>query len=169
MPAVMEGLLADLGSWKTDHCSLVKALEIVGTRSTLLILREAYYGTTRFTGFAQRIGITERIAARQLRHLTEAGLLAKRPYRDEGGRTRDEYVLTDMGRDLLPVILALMQWGDKYLQGEHSPLLYVEHDTGSPVHVELRSDTGNKVELENLGVRLNPDWRRPKPAADVGD
>ncbi|RKS74435.1 HxlR family transcriptional regulator [Actinomadura pelletieri DSM 43383] len=166
MSAVMEGPLADLGSWKTDHCSLVKALEIVGTRSSLLILREAYYGTTRFTGFARRVGITERIAARQLRHLTEAGLLARRPYRDEGGRTRDEYVLTEMGRDLLPVVLALMQWGDKYLQGGEAPLLYVEHDTGAPVRVELRSDTGNEVGLENLGVRRNPRWRRPQPAAD---
>lgn len=161
MPAVMEGSLADLTSWMPDHCSLVKALEIVGTRSALLILREAYYGTTRFGGFAQRVGITERVAAKQLRHLTAAGLLTKRPYRDKGGRTRDEYVLTDMGRDLLPAILGLMQWGDKYLQHGHPPLLHVEHDTGIPVRVELRSDAGNKVELEHLGVRRNPEWRSP--------
>ncbi len=164
----MEGPLADLGAWKTDHCSLVKALEVVGTRSALLILREAYYGTTRFSGFAQRVGITERIAARQLRHLTETGLLAKRPYRDEGGRTRDEYVLTDMGRDLLPAVLALMQWADRHLQDGRPPLLYVEHDTGASAQVELRSsDTGRKIELENLGVRLNPAWRKPKPAPDT--
>jgi DNA-binding HxlR family transcriptional regulator len=168
MAALMEGPLADLGSWKPDHCSLVKALEIVGTRSALLIMREAYFGTTRFSGFAQRIGITERIVAGQLRHLTEAGLLAKRPYRDDGGRTRDEYVLTDMGRDLLPAVLALMQWSDRYLQDGGPPLLYVEHDTGAPVQVELHSATGHTVELENLGIRLNPDWRRPKPAADTG-
>ncbi|MFD0632783.1 helix-turn-helix domain-containing protein [Catenulispora yoronensis] len=161
MPAVMEGALADLSAWKTDHCSLVKALEIVGTRSTLLILREAYYGTTRFSGFAQRIGITEKVAAKQLRHLTEAGLLEKRPYRDEGGRTRDEYVLTDMGRDLLPVVLGLMQWGDKYLQGEQAPLQYVEHDSGDTVRVELRTESGHQVELDELGVRRNPQWRRP--------
>lgn len=166
MPAVMEGPLADLSSWKTDACGLVKALDVVGTRSALLILREAYYGTTRFSGFTQRIGMTEKVAAKQLRHLTEAGLLTKRPYRDEGGRTRDEYVLTEMGRDLLPAVLNLMQWGNKYLQNGVPPVLYVEHDSGAPVEVELRSDNGHKVELENLGVRLNPDWRRPKPATD---
>ncbi|GAA2734323.1 helix-turn-helix domain-containing protein [Actinocorallia aurantiaca] len=162
MSAVMEGPLADLGSWKPDHCSLVKALEIVGTRSALLILREAYYGTTRFSAFARRIGVTERIAAQQLRHLTEAGLLAKRPYRDEGGRTRDEYGITEMGRDLLPAVLGLMQWGDKYFQDDTPPLLYVEHETGEAVTVELRSDSGHRVELEELGVRLNPDWRPPR-------
>ncbi|MFD0686161.1 winged helix-turn-helix transcriptional regulator [Actinomadura fibrosa] len=167
MAAVMEGPLADLGAWKPDHCSLVKALEIVGTRSALVILREAYYGTTRFSAFARRIGLTERIVAGQLRHLTEAGLLSRRPYRDERGRTRDEYVLTDMGRDLLPAVLGLMQWGDKYLQGEQPPLLHVEHGTGAPVRVELRSETGRKVELEELGVQLNPEWRRPCPPADA--
>src|ERR1051325_4414169 len=169
MAAVMEGPLADLSTWKPDHCSLVKALEIVGTRSALLILREAYYGTTRFSDFARRIGITERIVARQLRHLTEAGLLDRRPYRDEGGRTRDEYVLTDMGRDLLPAVLGLMQWGDKYLQGQQPPLLHVEHDTGVPVKVELRSATGHEVELENLGIRRNPDWHRPRQPTGASD
>jgi DNA-binding HxlR family transcriptional regulator len=161
MPAVMEGVLADLSSWKTDHCSLVKALELVGTRSNLYILREAYYGTTRFTGFAQRIGITEKVAAKQLRHLTEAGLLQKRPYRDDGGRTRDEYVLTPMGRDLLPVVVGLMQWADKYLQGDQPPLQYVDHASGAPAHVDLVTDSGRQVQLEELGIRRNPEWKRP--------
>ncbi|MGY4920576.1 winged helix-turn-helix transcriptional regulator [Streptomyces sp. 900116325] len=164
MSVVMEGALADLGAWKSDHCSLVKALEVVGTRSALLILREAYFGTTRFSGFASRIGITDRAAAQQLRHLTEAGLLAKRPYREDGGRTRDEYVLTDMGRDLFPVIVALMQWGDKYLQDGTAPLHYVDHETGVPVHVELRSKTGDVLELEQVGIRKNPAWRAGKQA-----
>jgi DNA-binding HxlR family transcriptional regulator len=158
----MEGALADLSTWKTDHCSLVKALELVGTRSTLLILREAYYGTTRFTGFAQRIGITEKVAAKQLRHLTEAGLLERRPYRDEGGRTRDEYVLTPMGSDLLPVVLGLMQWADKYLQGPQPPFQYVDHESGDAVHVDLRTDSGRQVELDELGIRVNPEWKRPE-------
>ncbi|OPC78891.1 transcriptional regulator [Embleya scabrispora] len=164
MPVVMEGALADLGAWKTDHCSLVKALEVVGTRSALLILREACYGTTRFSGFADRIGITDRAAAQQLRRLTEAGLLAKRPYREDGGRTRDEYVLTDMGRELFPVIVALMQWGDRHLQGGTAPLHYVDHETGVPVHVELRTETGDTLELEQVGIRRNPAWRAPKRA-----
>ncbi|MFI6583006.1 winged helix-turn-helix transcriptional regulator [Embleya sp. NPDC050493] len=163
MPVVMEGALADLGAWKTDHCSLVKALEVVGTRSALLILREACYGTTRFSGFAGRIGITDRAAAQQLRRLTEAGLLAKRPYREDGGRTRDEYVLTEMGRDLFPVIMALMQWGDKHLQDGTAPLHYIDHETGVPVHVELRSETGDILELEQVGIRRNPAWRAPQP------
>ena len=162
MPAVLEEPLTDLSRWRPDHCSIAKALDIVGTRSAILILREAYYGTTRFDGFASRVGITEAVAAKQLRKLTEAGLLAKRPYRLEGQRTRNEYVLTDMGRDLLPAVIALMQWGDKYLQENGSPLLLVEDGTASPVRVQLRSDVGNEVELEQLRLRLNPQWRRQR-------
>jgi DNA-binding HxlR family transcriptional regulator len=155
----MEGPLADLSAWQPKHCSLVKALEIVGTRSALLILREACYGTTRFEGFAQRVGITEAVAAKQLRKLTDEGLLTKRPYQESGQRTRQEYVLTRKGRDLLPALLALMQWGDDYLQEQGPPLFLVEDGTDSPVRVQVRSAAGNEVALENVRVRLNRDRR----------
>ncbi|MFI7001209.1 winged helix-turn-helix transcriptional regulator [Nocardia sp. NPDC050175] len=158
MAAVMEGPLADLSSWQTTDCSIAKAIELVGTRSTVLILREAYYGTTRFDGFAQRVGITDAAAATQLRKLTEAGLLTKQPYREQGKRTRHEYILTPKGRDLLPVVLALMQWGDTYLQPGPPPLLLVEEATGSPVRVQVRSDSGREIALEELGIRVNDDY-----------
>lgn len=164
MAAVMEGPLADLSAWQPTECSIAKAMDIVGTRSAILILREAYYGTTRFDGFAARVGITDAAASGQLRRLTEAGLLAKRPYQEEGKRTRHEYVLTDMGRDLLPAVLALMQWGDTYLQPGAAPLLLVEESSGAPVRVQVRSEKGREIDLEELGVRLNPDYARARPA-----
>lgn len=162
MSAVLEGTLRDLTAWKPDGCSIVKALDIVGTRSAILIVREAMYGTTRFDGFAARIGITDAAAAAALRKLTAAGLLAKRPYREEGKRTRHEYVLTEMGRDLLPVVVGLWQWGDKYLQGGVPPLERVEDATGEPVRVQMRSASGSEVGLEDMRVRVNEKWRRPK-------
>ncbi|MCX4096373.1 winged helix-turn-helix transcriptional regulator [Nocardia sp. alder85J] len=160
MAVVLEGPLRDLASWQPDECSIAKAFDVIGTRSAILILREAMYGTTRFDGFAGRVGITDAAAATALRKLTEAGLLRKQPYREEGKRTRHEYVLTDCGRDALPVVLALWQWGDKYLQDGVPPLERVEHDTGAPVHLELHSADGAEVPLENVRVRLNRSWRR---------
>ncbi|MEV0028926.1 helix-turn-helix domain-containing protein [Nocardia sp. NPDC050793] len=162
MAAVMEGPLADLSSWQAVDCSIAKAMDLIGTRSAVLILREAYYGTRRFDGFASRVGITDAAAAAQLRKLTEAGLLEKRPYQEEGKRTRHEYVLTQMGRDLLPAVLALMQWGDAYLQPGPAPLLLVEEATGAPVRVEVRSATGKEIELEELGIRVNADYLRER-------
>ncbi|MFI6362955.1 winged helix-turn-helix transcriptional regulator [Nocardia sp. NPDC050630] len=164
MAAVMEGPLADLSAWKPTECSIAKAMDLIGTRSAILILREAYYGTTRFDGFAARVGITDAAASGQLRKLTAAGLLVKRPYQDEGKRTRHEYVLTDMGRGLLPAVLALMQWGDTYLQSGPAPLLLVEESSGAPVRVQVRSAKGREIDLEELGVRLNPDYVRARSA-----
>ncbi|WP_063062305.1 winged helix-turn-helix transcriptional regulator [Nocardia sienata] len=159
MAAVMEGPLADLDSWKPDHCSIAMALEVVGTRSAILILREAYYGTTRFDGFAARVGITDAAVAGQLRKLTQAGLFTRQPYREEGKRTRNEYVLTAKGRDLLPVVLALMQWGNTHLQPGPPPLDLVEAATGDPVRVQVRSESGREIGVDDLGVRLNEQWR----------
>ncbi|RBO91506.1 winged helix-turn-helix transcriptional regulator [Nocardia puris] len=162
MAAVMEGPLADLSAWRADECSIAKAMDIVGSRSAVLALREAYYGTRRFDGFAARIGITDAAAAAALRKLTDAGLLEKHPYREAGQRTRNEYRLTEKGRDLLPAVLALMQWGDKYLQPGPSPLLLVEAATGDPVRVEVRSASGREIALDQLGVRLNEEFRRAR-------
>ncbi|MEU4809542.1 helix-turn-helix domain-containing protein [Nocardia fluminea] len=158
MAAVMEGPLADLSKWETAGCSIARAMDLIGTRSAMLILREAYYGTRRFDGFARRVGITDAAAAAQLRKLTAAGLLEKRPYQEEGKRTRHEYALTQMGRDLLPAVVALWQWGDAYLQPGPPPLLRVDAETGEPVRVDLHTPDGTNIPLERLAVRVNEDY-----------
>ncbi len=127
--ARLDGFLANRDAWRPTQCSIGKAMDVVGTRSAMLILREAYYGTTRFDHFAERVGITEAVAAARLRELTAEGLFERRPYKEPGQRTRHEYVLTDKGRDLLPAVLALMQWGDRYLQGEGGGPLDLADDT----------------------------------------
>jgi len=154
--ARLDGFLADRTAWRATQCSIAKAMDVVGTRSAILILREAFYGTTRFDDFAERVGITEAVAAARLRELTAEGVFEKRPYKEPGQRTRFEYVLTDKGRDLLPAVLALMQWGDKYLQGERGgPLDLADDATGEPVHVEVRNESGRAIALDELRVVAN--------------
>ena len=152
MPMTLDGVLAERDSWQATHCSIDRALSVVGTRSAVLLLREAFYGTTRFHDFAARVGITEAVAAARLRELVDVGVFEKCPYRDEGQRTRHEYLLTDMGRDLLPAVIALMQWGDRYLQGDDGPLR-VEAGTGAPVHVRVCTVDGAEVPMDELHVR----------------
>ncbi|HEX4722148.1 MAG TPA: helix-turn-helix domain-containing protein [Pseudonocardiaceae bacterium] len=156
MPMKLEGPLADRDAWRATRCSVDLALTVVGTRSAMLLLREAFYGTTRFHDFADRVGITEAAAASRLRELADIGVFEKRPYRDEGQRTRHEYLLTDMGRALLPAVLALMQWGDEYLQTDGGPLRVVEDDTGAPVRVQVCTADGADVALDRLRVRKAP-------------
>ncbi|WP_426374736.1 winged helix-turn-helix transcriptional regulator [Rhodococcoides fascians] len=154
MPLHMDGPLSDLDSWTAgDRCSVARALSVVGTRSTMLILREAFYGTTRFDDFSRRVGITDASSAARLKELVDVGILVKKPYRPEKGRTRYEYVLTRMGEDLLPVVLGLMQWGDQYLQDDDGPLDVVD-SRGEPVRVRVTDRAGSEVPMNELRVRV---------------
>ncbi|KJK43273.1 transcriptional regulator [Lentzea aerocolonigenes] len=153
MPMQMSGPLAALDKWQPERCSIALALDVIGTRSALLLLREAFYGTTRFDGFVRRVGITEAVAAKRLKELVDAGLFEKRPYREPGARTRYEYVLTEQGSALLPVIVALMQWGDTYLQPDGGPLQVVSASSGEPVTVQFGPAVG-PVAPESLAVEV---------------
>lgn len=152
----LEGRLADRDVWRAgNHCSIGRAMEVVGTRSAMLLMREAFYGTRRFDDFAARVGITEAVAAKRLRELVDAGLLQRAPYREPGQRTREEYLLTPMGRDLAPAALALMQWGDTYLADQPGGPLALRHSgCGADVAVEVRCTEGHEVPLEELSVRV---------------
>jgi len=151
--AILEGRLADRSAWRMDRCPIAKALEVVGTRSAVLIMREAYYGTTRFDDFARLVGITEAVAAARLRELTEAGLLERHPYRDPGQRTRHEYRLTTKGRDLLPAVLSLFEWGAKYVSPRGRAPIELSHaECGAAVHVEVRCEHDHQVPLDELAV-----------------
>jgi DNA-binding HxlR family transcriptional regulator len=163
MALTFEGVLADRSTWRLENCSIGRSMEVIGTRSSMLILREAFYGTTRFDDFARRTKITEAIVAARLKELTEIGLFTKRPYREPGTRTRDEYLLTEKGRDLVPAVFALMQWGNKHLQGEDGgPLRLVERNTGEPVVIGPRTASGRNLDLEDLAIVANGDWADSK-------
>lgn len=134
----MTGVLDPRSSWQADRCSIAKALEVVHTRSAFLVLREAFYGATRFEEFTQRTGLSEPVTATQLRELTADDLLAREPYQEPGQRTRQLYRLTEMGADLLPALVALMQWGDRWLQGGRAPVELHHSGCGAIVTAQLR-------------------------------
>jgi DNA-binding HxlR family transcriptional regulator len=101
---LLQGVLADREAWSSvGQCSIEKTMSVLGTKSAMLTMREAYYGTTRFDDFAQRVGITKAAASARLSELVDLGLLTRRPYREPGQRTREEYVPTDCG---LPISIA---------------------------------------------------------------
>jgi DNA-binding HxlR family transcriptional regulator len=151
--ARLEGVLAQRDTWTATQCSIDRAMRAIGNRSTLLLIREAFYGARRFDEFARRVGITEAVAAARLKELVAIGVLERQPYQEPGQRTRHEYVLTDTGRDLLPVAMALMQWGDHHLTGPAGPpLRATHHGCGAEVHVEVRCEDGHEVPLGELSI-----------------
>jgi DNA-binding HxlR family transcriptional regulator len=111
----------------TDNCPVGIALELLGEKWTLLIVRDALNGVRRFDVFRRHMGLSEAVLADRLHKLVEAGVLFTRTYQEPGQRERNEYLLTDKGRDLLPVIVALKQWSDAHYPDPAGPVIEVRH------------------------------------------
>ena len=150
----MTGALDPREAWAADRCSIAAALEVVSTRSAFLILREAFFGTTRFDDFASRAGISEPVASARLRELVDEGLLEREDYREPGQRTRQRYRLTEKGADLLPALVALMQWGDRWLDETGGPVELRHTGCGERVSVQLRCDADHRVSTDDLDLAL---------------
>lgn len=100
--------------WSERNCSMARGLDILGDPWGILVLREIFFGNGRFDAIKARLGAADSVLTRRLTALVDAGLLARRPY-DDGGRVRQEYVLTGKGQDALPVLNALVIWAEKHL------------------------------------------------------
>lgn len=109
---VLRSLVGMADEWVTgtDRCPMEVALELIGTRSAMTLLREAFLGARRFDDLVARAGLSSMTASVRLKEFVAAGLMYKRPYQSSYG-TRCEYVLTDLGQACLPVVQALMQFG----------------------------------------------------------
>jgi DNA-binding HxlR family transcriptional regulator len=108
-------------------CSIARALDLVGERWTLLILRDAFLGVRRFDAFQTNLGVATNVLTARLKRMTEAGLLERRPYQQRPPRY--EYLVTQKARDLRPVLIGLLQFGDRYLAGPDGPPRVLIHET----------------------------------------
>jgi DNA-binding HxlR family transcriptional regulator len=144
-------------------CRIEQALELVGTRSAMILLREVYYGGRRFEELVRRTGLTEAVASQRLKRLLADGLLQRRPYREPRQRTRYEYVLTDLGRALFPVLVALMEWGERL--GKEGGVELVHAECGGRLGVVVRCAEGHEVGLSDAAVRLVADGEREDSSA----
>ena len=119
-------------TYEGQTCSVARALEVVGERWTILILRDAFLGVRRFDEFQRSLGVARNVLNTRLQRLVDAGLLERRRYQERPERF--EYRLTDRGLDLWPAIVALMQWGDRHLaEGDGPPLVLEHRGCGGPV------------------------------------
>ena len=133
-------------------CSIERTLGIVGDRWTLLILREVLiFRRTRFADFVQALGIAPTVLTDRLDRLVEAGIVEKRPYRDEGSRRRFSYHPTPSGEQLLTVLGTLQQWGDDHLAPEGGPTTLRRTVRGDrPVSVAFVDDKGRSVRPKDV-------------------
>ncbi len=139
-----------------ENCSVARTLEALGDWWTLLIVREAFTGTRRFGDFETRLGISKNILTKRLRHLVEHDVLEAVDVGRFGSRL--EYQLTPRGKDLVVVITALRQWGDRWIFGEgHEPILVCERTSGRPVgRLRITDQDGTPVRGRDLEMRPGP-------------
>ena len=143
------------------NCSLAQSLEILGERWTLLILRDAFRGSRRFDDFLS-LGIARNVLTTRLNTLVEQGILEKRAV---DGKSSD-YLLTEKGLDLQPVLLSLTHWGDKYLpHPDGSRLDFIEEATGEPIRkMSAMSQDGRPLGAKDIRAVPGPALATPAPA-----
>jgi DNA-binding HxlR family transcriptional regulator len=133
------------------QCPIARCVERVGEWWSILILRDAYRGVTRFDAFSESLGVAPNILTRRLNTLVESGLLARRQYQDRPPRF--EYVLTERGRDFRPVTLAMLDWGNRHFPPDDRTVQIVETATGRAVTPLLVDPaTGQRVDGPGYAV-----------------
>ena len=135
-------------AWILDYdsanCAIGATVGLIGERPTFLVLREAFNGVRRFADMQRRTGMPRQVLSDRLAHLVDEGLLRKVPYQENGQRRRYEYRLTEKGMDLYPVLVALMEFGDRHAVGPAGPQGLLRHrDCGEPVHLQMACRAGH--------------------------
>jgi DNA-binding HxlR family transcriptional regulator len=139
------------------RCSIARTLEVLGEKWTILIVREAFWGRTRFSEFREALSVSSDILSDRLTTLVEAGILERVAYRDSGARERFSYQLTAAGRELKPVLAALNTWGEAHRPSEwgHSAE-YRESATGEPVELAFHTESGRIVPGDEVEFMRGP-------------
>ena len=142
--------------YESENCSAARALEFVGERWSLLILRNAAFaGHTRFSEFERSLGIAPNILASRLESFVAAGLMELQPNAQHKGQ--NEYLLTEKGRDFIPALVALSKWGDRWAAPDGPPIIYEHDGCGGEVGIELRCNAcTDVVTSEAVGTRFGP-------------
>jgi DNA-binding HxlR family transcriptional regulator len=135
--------------WSEHPCPIARSLDVVGDPWVLLILREALFGASRFEQFRSRLEVADNVLTKRLVQMVDAGLLRRSPYRGKQ-RMHDEYLITDAGADLLPVLDALAHWGAKYTSAPS------KHTQMTIVHTSAGHVTTNATVCSTCGSQLTP-------------
>ena len=141
-------------TYESEVCSIARALEVVGERWSVLIVRNALFaGSTRFSDFQRSLGIATNILKTRLDGFVAAGIMRRQQYSDQPELF--EYLLTEKGRDLAPALIALTEWGDRWAAPDGPPILYTHSVCGSQVTHEISCETCGRVD-DPAQVRARP-------------
>jgi len=133
-------------AYSADNCSVAASLSVLGEKWTFLVIREVVNGLRRFEDMRARTSIPKQVLSDRLAVLVDQGILRKEPYQLPGERLRHEYKLTDKGFAIYPILVAMADWGDRYLTSdEGTASLFTHRDCGGQVHARLVCEHGHEV------------------------
>ena len=136
-------------------CSVAQCLEVVGEWWSMLIVRDAFMGVSRFEEYQRRLGISRNILRDRLNSLVDNGVLIRIPYSEHP--PRDDYILTQKGRDLWPILTTMRQWGDKYAAPSGPPIELIHSGCGKRTRVELVcEECGERVTARDVKMVVGP-------------
>ena len=151
-------------TYENQNCSIARALELIGERWTILIVRDVFLGLRRFDDIQRDLGVSRGILADRLERLVESGVLERRLYREHP--ERHEYRLTDKGRDLWPVTMALLKWGDAHYAENGPPRRILHRDCGGEISERLRcTKCGADVTSRDVEAVPGPGAAKTRAAA----
>jgi DNA-binding HxlR family transcriptional regulator len=153
---MVEAVAMRNSEFPSQICSVARSLEIVGEWWTLLVVREAFFGTRRFSDFEANLSIAKNVLSDRLAKLVEAGVMERKPVVGRGNP--QDYTLTPMGRDLFPAIIALMQWGDRWIYGaERAPVRVLDHEGGAEIgRMKVTTPEGKPLQPKDVVVVPGP-------------
>jgi DNA-binding HxlR family transcriptional regulator len=151
--------------YSADNCSLLHALDIVGDKWAIPILREAFFGIRRFSDFQRSLGCARNLLSTRLSNLVAADLLEIQSYQVPGQRKRNEYRITEKGRDLLPVLIALLQWGDRWAADPAGPPVHLAHrNCNGRVYATITCEHGHlDLKARDIEISAGPGAIRLAP------
>jgi DNA-binding HxlR family transcriptional regulator len=138
------------------RCSIARTMQVLGERWTVLIVRSAFQGDSRFSDFRDRLGVPTDVLTARLNTLVDAGIFERRSYREAGSRERSSYHLTPAGSELKKVLAALSEWGTEHRPSEFgASVLYVDRND-DPVSVEFVSSSGRTLDYADVTMVPGP-------------
>ncbi|HDS1735092.1 helix-turn-helix domain-containing protein [Pseudomonas sp. BP8] len=139
---------------RNNQCPVARALEVIGDRWALMVLRDAFDGLRRFSEFQKNLGLAKNILASRLKLLVESGLLALQPASD--GSAYKEYVLTEKGRSVFPIVIGMRQWGERFLfEAGEARSQVLDNVLGQPIEtLQVRAGDGRAVGPEECHRRV---------------
>jgi DNA-binding HxlR family transcriptional regulator len=149
------GIQTPVSNLERERCSIVGALDAIGDTWSVLVLRQVFFGVHRFNDIQDGLGISRSVLTDRLNRLVELGVIKTVPYQEPGHRARNEYRMTRKGVGLLPLMVALMQWGDEHVNADNPPVALHHRTTGERVRLELRTDSG-PIEPNDIVPRPAP-------------